>query len=67
MKFKDLQKKSPEDLKKELEKYKMDLMKYRAQVATGGAGKDAGKIREIKRTIARIMTLNRKQEVKTQQ
>ena len=57
MKFAELKKKSPEELKKEEDNIRMELMKYRAQVATGGAGKEAGKIREMKRTIARIRTL----------
>ena len=57
MKHKDLLKKSKQDLEKELVKLNMDLMKYRAQVATGGAGKDSGKIRELKKTIARIKTI----------
>ncbi|MDD9953980.1 MAG: 50S ribosomal protein L29 [Candidatus Woesearchaeota archaeon] len=57
MKFKDLQKKPAADLEKELKNSALELMKLRAQVATGGAGKDAGKIRTLKRTIARIKTL----------
>lgn len=57
MRFKDLQKKSPEDIKKERAKIHLELMKLRAQVATGGAGKEAGKIKTLKRTIAKINTL----------
>jgi len=61
MKFKELQKKNKQDLQKELDKLNMELMKYRAQVATGGAGKESGKIKEYKKSIARIKTLQNKQ------
>ncbi len=66
MKFKDLQKKSPEDLDKELQKANFELMKYKSQAATGGAGKESGRIREIKRTIARIMTIKNKEVMSKQ-
>jgi large subunit ribosomal protein L29 len=65
MKFDDLKKKTPDDLRKELDSITFDLMRYNAQVATGGAGKDSGKIRELKRTIARIKTLQRQVELKS--
>jgi len=61
MKFKELQKKNKQDLQKELDKFNMEVMKYRAQVATGGAGKEPGKIKEYKKSIARIKTLQNKQ------
>ena len=57
MKFTELQKKSKDDLLKEIDRIELELMRYRAQVATGGAGKDAGKISQLKRTIARIKTI----------
>ncbi len=57
MKFTELKKKSPEELRKEEERVRLDLMRFRAKVSTGGAGKEAGKIRELKRTLARIKTL----------
>lgn len=66
MKFTELQKKSAADHEKELTRIEMELLKYRAQIATGGAGKDVGKVRELKRTVARIKTLQHK-EVRTKQ
>jgi large subunit ribosomal protein L29 len=67
MKFNDLQKKSPEDLKKELGTKQAELLRFKAQIGTGAAGKDSGKVRDIKRTIARIHTiLNSKIEKKTE-
>lgn len=60
MKFKELTKKTPEELQKQVDEAEFDLLRYNAQVATGGAGKDSGKIREMKRTIARIKTLQQR-------
>lgn len=54
MKYAELSKKTPAELQKIEQDLKVELMKYRAQAATGAAGKDAGKIPDIKRTIARI-------------
>jgi len=59
MKFKELKKKAPEDLRKEMDTAVFDLLRFNAQVATGGIGKDSGKIRVLKRKIARIKTLER--------
>ena len=65
MKFEELKKKTPDDIRKEFDVITFELMRYNAQVATGGAGKDSGKIRELKRTIARIKTLQRQVELKS--
>jgi ribosomal protein L29 len=54
MKYADLLKKSPADLSKLQDEITIELMKFQAQAATGAAGKESGKIREIRRTIARI-------------
>jgi len=34
----------------------MELIQYHGKVSAGGSTENAGRIREIKRTIARIMT-----------
>jgi large subunit ribosomal protein L29 len=67
MKFDELKKKSAEDLKKEIDATQVELMRFNAQVATGGAGKDAGRIRELKKKIARIKTLQAAKEVRATQ
>jgi large subunit ribosomal protein L29 len=63
MSSKDLAKKSRDELQKELDRIEFDLMRLGAQVSTGGAGKESGKIRELKRTVARIKTLQRQEEL----
>ncbi len=60
MKFAELKKKTAIELRKEEERIQMDLLRLRGQIATGGAGKDAGKARSLKKTIARIKTISGK-------
>ena len=53
MNIEELKKKSPEDLKRELDSLELDLLRFRAQTGS----KESGRIRELKRTVARIKTL----------
>ena len=64
MKFSELKKKTREDLQKEESRIELDLLRLRGQIATGGAGKDAGKARSMKRTIARIRTITDSKKTK---
>ena len=57
MKFKELQQKSKDELKKITEETKLELMKERAQVASGAMAKNPGKLKELKKTIAKIKQL----------
>jgi ribosomal protein L29 len=67
MKFTELQKKAPADLDKELERIAMEMMKYKAQIATGGVGKETGKVRQLRRAVARIKTIKNAKEVRGKQ
>ena len=55
-----LTKKTPDELQKELTGARLELLKLNAQVATGGAAKEAGKITMLKKKVARIKTLQAK-------
>lgn len=54
MKFKDLNQKSEQELTKLLKESELELMKERAQSATGTQMKNPGRIAALKKTIARI-------------
>jgi len=54
MKNSEILKKTPDELAKLELQLTVDLLKYQGQAATGAPGKDSGKIREIKKTLARI-------------
>jgi len=57
MKAKEIRKTDTKELDKKLIELKKDLIKFNAQVATGTGVKSPGQIRQIKRTIARILTI----------
>ncbi len=66
LKAKDIRTMKDADLEKQLKDLRNDLLKQRAITATGGAPESPGRIRELRRTIARILTIQKEkaQEVK---
>lgn len=54
---KEIRKMTEEELNKKMEELKLDLSKKKAQIIIGGAPENAGKIKEVKKTIARILTI----------
>ncbi len=65
MKIKEIRVLNPEDLQIKLEELKKELMKTNAQIATGTTPKSPGKVKEIKKTIAKILMIQKqKQEVR---
>ncbi|MEM0473490.1 MAG: 50S ribosomal protein L29 [Candidatus Aenigmatarchaeota archaeon] len=48
---------SESDLDKQLKELRLDLLKEKGNVEMGGNVKNPGKIRSIRKTIARILTL----------
>ena len=63
LKAKDIRTMKDADLDKQLKDLRNDLLKQRAITATGGAPESPGRIRELRRTIARILTI-RKEKAK---
>jgi large subunit ribosomal protein L29 len=56
LRMKKIRELSSEELKSKLAELRLDLAKDRAQVAVGGTPVNPGKVREVRRTIARILT-----------
>ncbi len=61
LKSKDIRTMKEADLEKQLKDLRNDLLKQRAITATGGAPESPGRIRELRRTIARILTIQNEQ------
>ncbi len=61
--FKELENLADADLDKKKDELELELVKLRAQVATGTAPKNAMQVRRDRRTIARILTLRRQREL----
>jgi large subunit ribosomal protein L29 len=59
LKIKELRKLKDEELEKKLNELKLELLKERGNVEMGENVKNPGKIRIIRRDIARILTLMR--------
>ncbi|MCD6203707.1 MAG: 50S ribosomal protein L29 [Methanophagales archaeon] len=53
----DIRKMSDKERREELESLSTDLLRERGMVATGGSSENPGRIREIRRTIARLKTV----------
>jgi len=64
LRIKELRKLNDEDLEKKLNELKLELLKERGNVEMGGNIKNPGRIRVIRRDIARISTLKREKEKK---
>ncbi len=53
---------SEEQVEKQLRDLRSELLKERAITATGGAPENPGRIRELRRTIARILTIQKEEK-----
>lgn len=61
MKKKEIQKLSNEDLEKKLTELRLELMTLQGQAATGTPPKNPGRIKQIKRIIAKLLTKQKQQ------
>ena len=59
VKAKEIREMSEDKLQKQLADLKNELLKERAITSTGGAPENPGRIRELRRTIARIHTIQK--------
>ena len=63
MKTKDIRKLKPEEMNKRLKELNTELIKLAGESATGTPPKSPGQIRQVKRTIAKIKTMQREKEI----
>jgi len=52
------------ELMKRLSDFRLELAKEKSQIAVGGSPSNIGRIREIRKTIAKILTILNSKEVK---
>jgi len=64
MKIKELRTMHVSELQEKLGELRVELMKERAQIALGSAPKNPGRVRAVKRNIARIITLVHQDQIK---
>jgi large subunit ribosomal protein L29 len=63
---KDVRKLDTKDRNKKLEEFRLELSKERAKINVGASVSSPGRIREIRKAIARILTIDREKS-KTQE
>ncbi len=51
------------ELGEQMSKLRMELVQYRGKVSAGGATENPGRISELKRTIARMLTEQNKRRI----
>jgi len=64
MKAKEIRSMNKEDLKAKLEELKKELIKVNAQISTGTTPKSPGQVKQIKKNIARILTITSENDKK---
>ncbi len=64
LKASEIRKMSREEREKLLRELRMELIRLRGQVARGAPLENPSRLREVRRTIARIMTVNREEEIR---
>ncbi len=57
MKIKEIRSMSKEDLETKLEELRKELIKVNAQISTGTTPKSPGQVKQIKKNIAKILTI----------
>ena len=57
MKVKELRSMGKGDLNSKLQELRKEMIKHNAQISTGTTPKSPGQVREIKKTIAKILTI----------
>ena len=62
MKIKEIRKLNEEEQEKKLKELKLELLKERGNIEMGGNVKNPGRIREIRKSIARILTIKKERE-----
>ena len=64
LKANDIREMEDDEIEEHLGELRQELMKIRGVTASGGVPEDIGKIREIRRTIARILTIQSEKKQK---
>lgn len=62
MKIKELQGLSNEELEKRYNEIKTELIKLNSQISTGTTIKSPGQVKQLKKTIAKIKTIQKQNE-----
>jgi len=62
LRTKEIEKMTKKELTEKLNELRKEMIKLKSQIAMGSLPESPGKVREIRRTIARILTLSKREE-----
>lgn len=65
LKIKEIRSMSKEDLRNRLDELRKELIKLNAQIATGTTPKSPGQLKQVKKTVARILTVLEMSEMRS--
>ncbi len=66
LRLKDIRAMSSEDRTKRLTELRTELMRLKTMIKAGGAVENPGRVRELRKTIARILTVENEQPMPTE-
>jgi len=61
LRMREIRERTPDERRRKLEELQTELSRLRAMVRAGGSIQNPGRIRELRRTIARILTVMREE------
>ncbi len=61
LRMREIREMTPDERRRKLEELRTELSRLRAMVRAGGSIENPGRIRELRRTIARILTVMREE------
>ncbi|MFQ6053190.1 MAG: 50S ribosomal protein L29 [Candidatus Bathyarchaeia archaeon] len=64
LRMREIREMSPEERERRLEELRTELSRLRTMIKAGGSVENPGRVRALKRTIARLMTVMREEELK---
>ena len=62
LRMKEIRKYRPEQRESRLQQYRKELMDVYSQLSAGGSIEDPSRIKQLKKTIARLLTVNNEKE-----
>lgn len=67
IRVKEIREMSPEERNKKLTEFKTELVRLKTMVKAGGTVENPARIKELRRAIARILTVEREQKLKAKE
>jgi len=62
--MREIREMSPDERRRRLEELRTELSKLRTMISAGGSVENPGRVKALRRTIARLLTVMREEELK---